>query len=315
MSRERGMRPVVVGGDPLVGVCVDGRYRMTRRIAIGGMGCVYEADDLRDERRVALKTLRPCFAARPGLVRRFEREVRALGRIRSPFVAESGGQGRLSDGRPYFVMEYVVGRSVARALLDAKGPLETGFAVSIARQVASALEAAHAVHVIHRDLKAENVLLRTDDASGPSVKLLDFGLAKIMDSHVDDTGRGIALGTPGYMAPEQVRGQPVDERSDVYGCGLLLYEMLTGRLPFDGDDAFERMRATTEHHAPLPSSLEPPIAVPPRIESVVLGCLYLDPGRRFQTMTALRVELDRVAGAPRLRRGEISDDRSRPPHP
>lgn len=295
MSQGRHIRPVVVGGDPLVGVCVDGRYRVTRRIAIGGMGCVYEAVDLRDDRSVALKTLRPCFAARPGLVRRFEREVRALGRIRSPFVAASQGQGRLEDGRPYFVMEYVVGRSVAQALREAGGRLDTGHAVTVARQVASALEAAHAVHVIHRDLKAENVLLRADRGPAPSVKLLDFGLAKIMDAHLDDTGQGIVLGTPGYMAPEQVRGRPVDARSDVYGCGVLLYEMLTGRLPFDGEDAIELMRAHTDAHVAMPSSLEPPIMLPPLVEWIVMCCLYLEPEQRFQSAAELRTELDHAS--------------------
>jgi serine/threonine-protein kinase len=291
------------GGDPLVGCAVDGRYRVTGLLAVGGMGCVYAAVDVhRDDGRVALKTLQPRFAEHPAVVHRFRREAATLARSQSPHVVRVHGQGTLPDGRPYYVMEYLEGRSLFDVLDAAGGPLEPVRAVKIALQLAAALEHAHGIGLVHRDLKPENVFLCPAEGGGEErVKVLDFGLAKTLDGSMDVTKAGEVLGTPGYMAPEQIRGEAMDARTDIYAAGVIVYEMLTGRMPFDGDGVVDIMIAHVEEPVPLPSQLDPPVKLPVLLEWIAMCCLYKEPGRRFQTATELRAELENAARLYRIR--------------
>jgi serine/threonine-protein kinase len=284
------------GSDPLVGWAVDGRYRVTGLLAVGGMGCVYETVDAHTDERVALKTLQPRFAEKPRVVQRFRREADALARSRSPHVVRVSGAGALPDGRPYYVMEYLEGRSLADVLQERRGPLEPVRAVKIAMQLAAALEHAHGVGLVHRDLKPENVFLCEPEGDAEElVKVLDFGLAKALDGSMDVTKAGEVLGTPGYMAPEQIRGEPMDERTDIYAAGVVIYEMLTGRMPFEGDAVVELMIAHVEEPVPLPSKLDPPVKLPVLLEWIAMCCLYKEPERRFQTAGELRAELENAA--------------------
>ncbi len=283
------------GEDPLVDQLVDERYRITGLVAVGGMGCIYDALDEREGERVALKTLQPRFAERPRVVGRFLREAQALARAHSPHIVSISAHGRLPDGRAYYVMELMRGQTLSDAIEGAGGPLEPVRAVRLAQQIAAGLGHAHAIGMVHRDLKPENVFLCELEGGREHVKILDFGLAKALDGSMDVTVGGEVLGTPCYMAPEQVFGRRADARTDVYACGVVLYEMLTGRVPFDGEAAVDIMRAHVEEAPRPPSQLDPPVQIPVLLEWIIMCCLYKDPGKRFQSAAELADELDAAA--------------------
>lgn len=230
----------IADSDPcllVAGSTLDGRYRIAKRLGRGGMGEVYVADDLRLGRRVAIKVLRAEIGQSREARKRFEREGRATAQIVSEHVVTIFDLGVGPDEHPYLVMEYLDGRTI-RALLDAEGPLTAPRAVAIIRDVCRGLEAAHARSVIHRDLKPENLLLVRGDDGLETCKVLDFGLAKlaVVTSSEAATREGLPLGTLHYMSPEQARGDAdIDERTDVYGCAAVMYEMLTGKRPHSAD--------------------------------------------------------------------------------
>ena len=199
--------------------------------------------------------------------------------------------GRLEDGRPYYAMEYLLGRTLADIIEASEGPMRPERAVLILRQIAMALEVAHGRGVVHRDLKPENVLV-LEGPAGDLVKVLDFGLAKAADGSMDVTQDGEVLGTPHYMAPEQIRGGAVDARTDVYACGVVLYELLTGAMPFDGEGAIDIMLAHVEKPVPHLKEL---VELPVMMEWIAQCCLYKDPDRRFASATVLREELENAA--------------------
>ena len=277
--------------EELVGLVVDERFKLRRLIAIGGMGLVYEAKDLETQERVALKTLKPRRAESYRGQQRFLREATALSNTESPHLVGVIQVGRLPDGRPYYAMEYLLGRSLSDIIQSSTGPMKPERAVLIARQIAMALEVAHDRGIVHRDLKPENVLV-LEGPGGDHVKLLDFGLAKVVDGSMDVTQDGEVLGTPHYMAPEQIRGDGVDGRTDVYACGVLLYELLTHQMPFDGDGAIEIMIAHVEKPVP---HLKEVVELPVMLEWIAQCCLYKDPEKRFPSATVLREELENAA--------------------
>ena len=216
--------------DPRVGTVLDGRYRLVQRLGAGGMGMVYKAEQVEIRRSVAVKFLYEAFAAQSELVARFKREAAAMSRLSHPHltaVIDSGVAGR----EPYIVMDFHQGRSLSE-LLD--GKVQPARAVGITRQILAGLKAAHTGAVVHRDLKPDNVML-LDGVEGDFVKILDFGLAKIVRGEGEDasmlTTAGFAMGTPGYMSPEQGQGGTVDGRTDLYSVGIILYEMVVGRRP------------------------------------------------------------------------------------
>jgi serine/threonine protein kinase len=221
----------------MAGSTLDDRYRIARRLGRGGMGEVYVADDLRLGRQVAIKVLRTEIARSKEARKRFEREARATAKIVSEHVVTIFDLGVGPDEHPYLVMEYLDGRTV-RSLLEAEGPLTAPRAVRIIHDVCRGLEAAHLRGVIHRDLKPENLLLVRRDDGLETCKVLDFGLAKlpVLTSSEAGTREGLPLGTLHYMSPEQARGDAdIDERTDVYGCAAVLYEMLSGKRPHSAD--------------------------------------------------------------------------------
>ena len=263
--------------DPLVGRTVGGRYRLITRLGVGGMSAVYLARHVLIDRLVAVKVLRRDLAQDRTHRDRFIREARAVNRINHDNIVEISDYGETDDGLVYLVMEYVPGSSLASAL--AGGALATHRALSIAAQIASALGRAHQMGVVHRDLKPENVFLVKRRHGGDFVKLLDFGIAKIMDAPAL-TGSQQIFGTPGYVAPEYIQSTDIDGRADLYSLGVILYEMVTGALPFDYEFPGDLLvKHVTEQPVP-PRERNPDVE--PAIEALVLRCLEKDPDRRFR---------------------------------
>jgi beta-lactam-binding protein with PASTA domain len=269
---------------------VGGRYEITGLIASGGMGEVFEARDRVLDRVVALKVLRPGLGADPAFVERFRREATAAARLSHPGIVRIYDWGRDEDGSAYMAMELVEGQNL-RQVLAAAGRLRPEVAARVAEQVAAALEHARRAGLVHRDVKPENILLSPDG----SVKVADFGLARTLASS-RATQAGVVLGTPHYLAPEQVEGREADHRADVYALGVVLYEMLTGETPFRGDAPAAIAYQRLERDVPAPSARVP--GVPPALDDVVRRATARDPARRFATAgemaEALRVAVDRT---------------------
>ena len=260
--------------DPLVGRVVDGRYRVERRIARGGMATVYEALDTRLDRVVALKIMHPGLADDADFVSRFVREAKSAARLTDPHVVAVYDQGE-DDGLVYLVMEFVPGRTV-RDVLRQYGRLSAEQALTIIDPVLQALEAAHRAGFVHRDVKPENVLL-TDDGR---VKVADFGLARAISAATSTAAtQGLLIGTVAYLSPEQVERGIADARSDVYGAGILLYEMVTGSVPYAGETPLAVAYQHVNAEVPVPSSIRGD--VPAQIDALVGTATQRDPDNRF----------------------------------
>jgi eukaryotic-like serine/threonine-protein kinase len=273
-----------------------GPYEIVAPIGAGGMGEVYRAHDSRLGREVAVKVLPASFAADAERLRRFEQEARAIGALNHPNIMAVYDIGT-HDGAPYVVSELLDGETLRTRVGDS--PLPRRKAIDYATQIARGLAAAHDKGIVHRDLKPDNLFVTRDGR----VKILDFGLAKMteapaVDSEtalVPETGAGMVLGTVGYMSPEQVRGQKVDQRSDIFSFGVVLYEMLTGRRAFQGDSAVETMNAILKADPTPPDGGGPPL--PPVLDRIVLHCLEKSPDERFQSARDIAFDLDALAGA------------------
>ncbi|MGD8439076.1 MAG: protein kinase [Holophagae bacterium] len=277
-----------------------GHYRIVEKVGEGGMGVVYEAEDTRLGRRVAVKLLQEELGGGEEPVERLRREAQAASALNHPHICTIHEIGE-HDGRPFVVMELLQGRSLDR--LVAAGPLDTERLVRIADQVADALEAAHAAGIVHRDLKPANVFItRRGDA-----KLLDFGLAKRGGGSPGAHGRtglptvsvpltlaGTVLGTAAYMSPEQARGRVVDARSDIFSLGVVLYEMATGKLPFPGDTMADAFAAILDREPEKPSIVNP--SLPTGLDSVIGKALAKDPDHRYQSAAELRADLRSLLG-------------------
>ena len=258
--------------DPVVGRVLEGRYRVERRVARGGMATVYAGTDLRLQRPVAVKVMHPALAEDAAFVARFEREALSAARLSSPDVVAVHDQGR-DDDVVFLVMELVGGRTL-RDVLRERGALPLPVALAVLERVASALAAAHAAGVVHRDVKPENVLLSTTGA----VKVADFGLARALaDASLSGTG-AVLLGTVSYLAPEQVDGRAADRRSDVFAAGVLLHELLTGVVPHDADTPVAVALRRVSDEVPPPSALVP--GLPGEVDDLVASACAQDPDAR-----------------------------------
>jgi eukaryotic-like serine/threonine-protein kinase len=274
--------------DSLVGAVI-GNYQLVRKLGEGGMGVVYLGQHTLLGRRAAIKVLLPALSARTDIVNRFFNEARAVTSISDPGIVQVFDFGYHSDGSAFIVMEFLEGEPLDRRLARL-GRLPAYDALRLGRQVASSLAAAHAQHIVHRDLKPENIFLVRDGevASGERSKILDFGIAKLSDEHPGKvkTHTGMLMGTPTYMSPEQCRGlAEIDHRSDIYALGCVLFHLLTGRPPFEGEGIGDIISAHIREPAPAPSSRAP--GIPPNVDALVLRCLAKAPADRFQTMVEL----------------------------
>ena len=295
MARVRGRIPVGEAIGPVRGDVV-GQYRVHEFLGEGGMGTVFEVEHIALTRRYALKVLRNKVIERdPAAAQKFLREARTAARVRHPNIVDVVDFGHLPDGRPYFVMELLEGQSLAD--LVAAGALPAGEVVLIARQLANALAAAHDRGVVHADVTPSNVLVvdagGEDGRSGElSVKLVDFGLAELAGEGLRDENPEFVLGTPAYISPEQLRGLAPTDRSDQYGLGAVLFELLTGHPPYHHDD----LRTLCMMHltAPIPPVESPHGPLPPKLADIVTTCLQKTPQSRFPGMRALLVALDEI---------------------
>ncbi|HEY0464418.1 MAG TPA: serine/threonine-protein kinase [Polyangiaceae bacterium] len=293
MSWTGATEPVDIGED-LIGVTLNDTYVPERILGEGGMGRVYLARHTRiRQKRVAVKVLHPEFFGNAHVLARFQREAETAAAISHPNVVTVLDVDRTPHGLPYLVTEYLDGIDLADQL-KAQGKFSATSAVHIARQLCKGLGAAHQSQVIHRDVKPQNIFLVGDFTRGlperPSIKVLDFGLSRFSDSSENQlTQTGCIMGTPAYMAPEQARGQKVDHRTDVYGVGVVLYTMLTGRPPFDGDTPQATVLAAMNSEPPRPRSVEPTIL--PHLELIIERAMARDPAERYQDMAAFEQAL------------------------
>ncbi len=270
----------------IVGTTIGGRYHIERLLGEGGMGAVYQAEHTLMHKRVAVKVLHAEMSQMAEVVARFEREAMAAAHIEHPNVATATDFGKLDDGSFFLVLEFVEGKSLRDVIKD--GPFSVARALHVARQIASALSRAHGLGIVHRDLKPENVMLVTRDADTDFVKVLDFGIAKVPvgdiapKSSAGDkalTQAGMIYGTPEYMPPEQALGQEVDRRADLYALGIMLYEMLAGKRPFDDESKVKLLgKHITAPVPPFPAEL----GVSPELEALVMKLLAKDPNDRLQ---------------------------------
>jgi serine/threonine-protein kinase len=275
--------------DPLVGQTVAGKYKIVKQLGEGGMGCVYLAEQQLGStaRKVALKTLHKHLSHDPSIKARFDREAGTVAALEHPNTIQVYDFGTMEDGTLYLVMEFVQGRSVAD-ILEKDGAMPPGRVEHIFKQVCGSLEEAHGHGIVHRDLKPDNVVLCDKAGQKDWVEVLDFGIAKRSSEHDPNeaklTQQGMVLGTPPYMSPEQFTGQPVDVRSDIYALGVMAYEMLTGKYPFEANTAWEwASKHMTEPPRPIETQQLGP-NVPERMRHAITRALAKNKEERFATV-------------------------------
>jgi serine/threonine protein kinase len=281
-------------GGSLIGTTID-RYRLVQQIGEGGMGTVYAVEHVLLRKRMAMKVLRADFGHNPELVHRFQNEAVAASSIGQDNIVSVTDFGWTQEGIVYLVMEELLGVSLAQAINEQPG-FEPQRALAISTQICKAFSAAHAAGIVHRDLKPDNVFLVSRPGQPEFVKVLDFGISKVVEDMPEGerlTKTGMILGTPEYMSPEQSAGRPVDLRTDIYSWGIVLFEMLTGRLPFQADNPVAMlMKHQTEPPATF-ADVRPDLDFPPEIERIVRKALAKRVQDRYQTMAECLAEVER----------------------
>ncbi|MBP6830419.1 MAG: serine/threonine protein kinase [Deltaproteobacteria bacterium] len=282
------------------GELIAGRYRLIERIGEGAMGTVYLARHEGLQRQVAVKFLQEEFTGNREIAARFAREAIAAARLQHPNVISVYDSGADELGRCYLVMEYVGAESL-RTVMEREGAIPRERALSLARQIAAALDHAHSLGIVHRDIKPENVLV-LDVEGVECVKVIDFGIAKVFHPEGPSgpglTRSGIVLGTPEYMAPEQAAGAEVDQRADIYALGVIAYEMLVGRRPFESDDVMSLLMAHLNATPPPPSTVRPDLGFGPEVDEALARALAKSPAARPQRAAELVEQLDAALHAP-----------------
>src|SRR4051794_38321398 len=271
--------------DTLIDTLFDGRYRILRKLGAGGMANVYLAEDQELGRRVAIKILNDRHAHDEQFVERFRREAKNAAALSHPNIVSIYDRGQAEDTY-YIAMEYLDGRSL-KELIVSRGPAPVGVAIDYARQILTALRFAHRNGIVHRDIKPHNVLV--DDEG--RVKVTDFGIARAGASQMTEAGS--IIGTAQYLSPEQARGAPVDQRSDLYSLGVVLYELLTGVVPFTGDTPVEIAMKHLSQVPEPPSKMRP--QVPHDLDAVVTRAIAKDPDQRYGSAEEMEADLARVA--------------------
>ncbi len=278
--------------DPLIGRTLPGGYVILELVGIGGMGRVYRAEQTTLGRTVAVKIVHPHLVGEESAVARFITEARAASRLNHPNSVAVIDFGKTSDGQLYLVMEFLRGLDLSRVAYE-EGPLPFRRVVDILKQVLAALSEAHHLEIIHRDLKPENIIIEPLRQGGDFVKVVDFGLAKMKEASNQPsiTSPGIVCGTPEYMSPEQGRGDPLDARSDLYAVGVILFQLLTGRLPFEADSPTQVVLMHLSKAAPDPRSVAPDRMIPQPLVDLTMRALSKEPQDRFLNADAMSAAL------------------------
>jgi serine/threonine protein kinase len=285
---------ISVGNDPLIGTIVGERYRILCAIGRGAMGIVYEAIQVSSGREMAIKVLQNFHETSNESVKRFRREAQTVSALKHPNVVTLFDYGLMEDGQPYIVTEFLQGLNLAQVLRET-GPLPIEAALPIIKQVCAAVAEAHRVRVIHRDLKPDNIILQGKDAASVSVKVVDFGVAKLVGDDGSTgalTVEGKVCGSPAYMSPEQCRGAEFDYRCDIYSLGVVIFEMLTGKRPFLADDLMALMFMHVNETPPRMAEVEPELIYPEHLEKVVIKALSKNPSARQQSADELWAEVE-----------------------
>ncbi|MFH1435327.1 MAG: serine/threonine-protein kinase [Pseudomonadota bacterium] len=274
--------------DPFIGKNIE-KYKVISKLGEGGMGVVYEAEHIHIGKKVALKILREDYTQKQDVVERFKQEARSASIIGHPNIIDVTDFGYTYDGRVFFVMEHLEGEDMA-TVLENNRILPFKRVVKIIKQVCEALDAAHKKRIVHRDMKPENIFIQHAGTDKETVKILDFGIAKM--SVLDSEGRkltktGVVFGTPEYMSPEQAAGKPVDHRIDIYAVGVILYEMLTGSVPFTGDTFMSILSKHIFESVPPLRERNPNLDIPEPLERIIYKCLEKEADNRFQDAVAL----------------------------
>ncbi len=282
--------------DPLIGRTIRGSIEIVKRIGEGGMGFVYEAYQSQLERKLAVKVMTPEHARNPVAADYFLREALSAARLRHPNIIQIIDFGKEGDDLLFLAMEFIPGEPLTE-LIELFYPLEKERIINIFTQTLSGLEEAHAHHVIHRDLKPDNLMIETTRSGDDHVKILDFGIAHLRDNNSQGgvlTQQGAILGTPHYMSPEQARGQRVDARSDLFSMGVILYEVLTGQRPFIGKNMPEILMKVMTHVPVPPSALRTDVEIDPGLEAVCMRAIRKEEELRYQSAAEFRLALEAV---------------------
>jgi serine/threonine-protein kinase len=281
--------------DPMIGTTIDGRYIVESLLGEGGMGTVYAARHAIIDKRVAIKVLRKEAAADESSAQRFIIEAKAASKIGHQNIVDITDFGVLPAGNAYFVMEFLDGPTLGKLVHELKH-VPPARAVAVCMQVARGLAAAHEKSIIHRDLKPENIFVLEKDGAADFVKIVDFGIAKDVKAGKRLTAVGMVLGTPEYMSPEQATGQETDHRVDQYALGCILYEMLTGDVPFKGENAPKTLTKHVFDAVVPPTKLRPDLEIPVIVEEIVMRMLQKKPAERYADMRALIAAFDHALG-------------------
>ena len=286
------------GGDPLVGSVLLGRYRILKRLGEGGMGTVYLGEHTAIRKKVAVKVLSAEYAQKPDVRQRFLQEAQAASMVPQQNIVEITDYGDTPDGRAFFVMEYLEGEDLSDTV-KREGALPWARVQPMLLQICEALQAAHDAGIIHRDMKPENCYRIARGGNPDFVKVLDFGIAKVTNPDEEGGGKGLTktgmiFGTPEYMSPEQAQGQKVDHRVDIYAMGVIMFELLTGSTPFQGDTFMGILTKHLFEAPPSPSASNPAANIPPDAEAIILKAMQKDRELRFGSMNEMAVAIQAV---------------------
>jgi len=285
--------------DPMLGRLIHGRFLIESRIGAGGMGIVYKARQTGIDRPVAVKMLLRELAGDEKVIKRFQIEALAVSRLNHPNTIRIYDFGQIEDGTLYFAMEFLEGRNLEQTIRR-EGALSVRRSLHVMRQIAASLTEAHEKGIVHRDLKPDNIFLVRVGEDPDFVKVLDFGVAKLREADQRQgtvTQAGTIFGTPRYMAPEQCRSMAVDHRADLYAIGVIAYELMTGRPPFDAENPLAILIQHVQEPPPAMAEVRPDLEVPEEVEELVMRCLRKAPEERFQSAADLVAEIRRCEAA------------------
>ncbi len=306
------------GIDPFLGTTIDHKYDVLENVGQGGMSVVYKAMQTAMNRVVAVKMLKMGLSSDPIFSQRFMREVSLLGKLNHPNIVTVFDSGMTAQGNLYLVMDFLSGQTLQK-VLDKSGALPIDRAASLILQICDALNHAHKRDIIHRDLKPGNIMIEADHRGEDIVKIVDFGLAKMGEGSERLTRQGELWGSSFYMSPEQCTGAESDARTDVYSFGILIYYMVTGKLPFRGSGFMDTISKQMNEPPPPLKSMKPDLVVSDMLEPVLFKCLQKSPENRFQTVADLKSALQTAFPEPKKPERDVSSRMQRtiakPPPP